>query len=225
MPARPASSLLRAGSALALTLIIAGCTPGGQFDPTEMLSSDIFNTKKTIPGQREPLFPNGVPGVENGVPPDLVKGYVPPPGPANTGDAAVGPAANAAVNPAAKTAAAEPEPKPKPKKPKPKPKIARAPAAPAHDAAFDRRPAPAAAPAGQSNWPNQPSSGQSQAPAQAGQTNWPAPSPANQVQTNWPAPPPANQVQTNWPPPPSTGQAQQSAQPGQSIWPNPPSTH
>jgi len=29
-----------------------------------MLSSDVFGTKKKIPGDREPLFPAGVPGAE-----------------------------------------------------------------------------------------------------------------------------------------------------------------
>jgi hypothetical protein len=186
MPTRRFSMLVRAGSALSLALVIGACTSGGQFDPTEVLSSDIFNTKKRVQGDREPLFPNGVPGTETGVPPDLVKGYQPPPEPppeqsADTGDAAAKPAA----------AAAKPEEKPKPK---PKPKVARqTPATPAHDAAWDQKagsitsqPAPAAAP-----------------PAQ---TNWPAP-PATQVQTNWPAPPPTQSSQTNWPaPPPKPGQ-------------------
>ena len=70
---------MRTGTALALVLVLAACTAGGQFDPTEVVSSDIFNTKKKISGEREPLFPQGVPGAEQGVPPDLVKGYQPPP--------------------------------------------------------------------------------------------------------------------------------------------------
>ena len=112
---RPALSF-RAGAALALVFVLAACTKGGQFDPTEMLSSDLFNTKKKIVGDREPLFPEGVPGAETGVPPDLVKGYQPPPEPA-----VVAPAANPNANAAAKTAEAAEKPKPKPK---PKPKVA-----------------------------------------------------------------------------------------------------
>src|SRR5690349_2336559 len=35
----------------------------------------IFDTKKKLPGVREPVFPEGVPGVTQGIPPELVKGY------------------------------------------------------------------------------------------------------------------------------------------------------
>ena len=76
-------SLLRAGSALALVLVLSSllgaCTKGGQFDPTELFNSDVFDSKKKLAGQREPLFPDGVPGTTTGVPADLVKGYQPPP--------------------------------------------------------------------------------------------------------------------------------------------------
>jgi hypothetical protein len=34
MPARSASLLFRVGSALAFVVVLAGCTQGGQFDPT-----------------------------------------------------------------------------------------------------------------------------------------------------------------------------------------------
>ncbi len=188
------SMLVRAGSALALLLVIGACTPGGQFDPTEMLSSDIFNTKKHVPGEREPLFPNGVPGTETGVPPDLVKGYQPPPDQsADASDAAATPA-RAAAKPA--EAAAKPEGKPKPK---PKPKVARA--KPPHDSAWDRKPVSPVQQSGQVAWPNPP-------PKQSAQTNWPAP-PAQSAQTNWPAPPPpAQSAQTNWPAPPPPKSAQ-----------------
>jgi len=199
MPTRPFPSLVWVGSALALALVLGGCTAGGQFDPTEVLSSDIFNTKKTLQGDREPLFPNGVPGAETGVPPDLVKGYQPPPEQAATENA------DTTIKPEAAPA------KPKPK-PKPKPAVARAPAPPPRDAAWDQKsasPVPPAAQPAQSPWPAPPQS----APAQ---TNWPAPPPTGQSQQAAPA------AQTNWPPPPPTGQAQQTAQPGQSIWPNPP---
>jgi hypothetical protein len=185
MPTRRFSMLVRTGSVLSLALVIGACTSGGQFDPTDMFSSDIFNTKKRVQGDREPLFPNGVPGTETGVPPDLVKGYQPPPEQsADSSDATAKPAA----------ATAKPEDKPKPK---PKPKVAgQTPAKPAHDAAWDQKagsptPQPAPTPA-------------SAPPAQG---NWPAP-PAAQVQTNWPAPPPTQSSQTNWPAPPPTKPAQ-----------------
>jgi hypothetical protein len=181
MPRGPSSSLFRVGSALALLFVLGACTAGGQFDPTEVVSTDLFNTKKKLNGDREPLFPQGVPGAETGVPPDLVKGYQPPPEPVapEAGDAA------------AKSAAAAEKPKPKPK-----PKVARAPAPQARDPVWNQK-APASAPppagqAAQSPWPAPPS--------QAGQGNWPAPPGAQSqaapaAQTNWPAPPPARQTQ------------------------------
>ena len=71
--------LFRLTSAGMLVLILGACTPGGQFDPTILLQSDMFDTKKKLQGDREPVFPGGVPGTTTGVPPDLVKGYQPPP--------------------------------------------------------------------------------------------------------------------------------------------------
>lgn len=188
MPRRKVPSLVRAGSALALLLVIAGCTSGGQFDPSEVFDSDLFNSKKKLQGEREPLFPNGVPGAETGVPPDLVKGYQPPPEQAaNNVDAA----AKSAAAPAAPATAAE---KPKPK-PKPKPKVARAPAtaAPAstaHDPAWDQKPISPTQQGGQSSWP---------AASQPAQTNWPAPPPTGQAQQA------AQPAQPNWPSPPASG--------------------
>jgi len=188
MPTRRFYSLVRVGSALAFVLVLAGCTPGGQFDPTEVLSTDVFGTKKKLAGDREPLFPNGVPGAETGVPPDLVKGYQPPPEQAaDSGDAA------------AKPAAAPAKPKPKPK---PKPKIARAPVQAPPNAAWNQKSAAPPQPA-QAAWPASPST-------QPAQTNWPAPPPTQPAQANWPAPPPTGQAQqaaqppqTNWPNPPA----------------------
>jgi hypothetical protein len=187
MPMRQPSLRVRAGLALGVVLVLGACTPGGQFDPTEMLSTDIFETKKKLQGDREPVFPQGVPGAETGVPPDLVKGYQPPPEPpavqsTEASKPAAKPAATAAVKP----------------KPKPKPQVARAPAAtpaqgsptsatPAHDPVWDQKGA-APPPPAQSPWPATPAS-------QPAQTNWPTPPsaapapPASSAQTNWPAPP------------------------------------
>ncbi len=55
----------------AISTALAGCS-GGSFDPTDMM--DWFDTKKKVPGERRPVFPEGVPGVEQGVPKDLYKG-------------------------------------------------------------------------------------------------------------------------------------------------------
>jgi hypothetical protein len=83
--------------ALSLALLPAGC---GSFDPTSIFESDFFSTKKKLPGERQPVFPEGTPGVSQGVPAEMVKGYQPPPEPE--------PAQVAAEK-------AKPKPKPKPK--------------------------------------------------------------------------------------------------------------
>ncbi len=93
MRRRSRPSLLQIGSALALVAVLAGCTKGGQFDPTELLNSDAFDSKKKLKGDREAVFPNGVPGTTTGVPPDLVKGYQPPPDQADADANAPAPAA------------------------------------------------------------------------------------------------------------------------------------
>jgi len=58
----------------ALAILISGCaalnTPS--FDPTDWL--DFLDTKKRAVGDRHPVFPEGVPGVAQGVPPELLKG-------------------------------------------------------------------------------------------------------------------------------------------------------
>src|SRR5579863_789132 len=115
MTFRYRSWLLRAGAALALMLVLEGCTKGGQFDPTTLLDNDMFDSKTKLKGQRVPLFPNGVPGTTTGVPADLVKGYQPPPDQTDA-DATAG-AQNAP--PAAEPAKPQPQ-----TKPKPKPKVA-----------------------------------------------------------------------------------------------------
>ena len=162
---RPVPALIRIVLPLALLLVLAACTPGGQFDPTTIFANDMFDTKKKLQGQREPVFPNGVPGTNSGVPPDLVKGYQPPP---------EDPAADA--NAGQDGAAAQPKPEPKAKpKPKPKPQVARAPApAPTRITVSPGGAPPATAPpadaAQQSPWPASPQQG-----AQPSQSRWPDP--------------------------------------------------
>jgi len=58
---------------VALSSALAGCGGGlNNFDPTDML--DFLDTKKKLPGERKPVFPEGVPGLEQGVPKELYKG-------------------------------------------------------------------------------------------------------------------------------------------------------
>ena len=67
--------MVRVASGLALVLSLSNCS---SFDPTDL--ADVFvGQKKPLPGERKPLFPDGTPGVTPGLPPDLVKGYQPPP--------------------------------------------------------------------------------------------------------------------------------------------------
>jgi hypothetical protein len=58
-------------------LALAGCD---SFDPLDKFQEwDIMGSGKTpLQGPRREVFPSGVPGVPQGVPPDLVKGYQPP---------------------------------------------------------------------------------------------------------------------------------------------------
>ena len=192
-------SILRAGSALAFVLVLlpflGACTKGGQFDPTELLNNDMFDSKKKLSGQREAVFPSGVPGATSGVPADLVKGYQPPPDPADA-DASQPPPGGGAPGAGPKTAAATADAKPKPK-PKPRPKIATAPAeAPAQDPIWNQtQPARGPTRINVGAKPAAPAPAQDQGASSGAQSqpNWPAPSqqmtPAQQVQTNWPAPP------------------------------------
>src|SRR5437016_5109188 len=65
--------LIAACVLMAFSGALGGCSSGfGGFDPTDLL--DFLDTKKKLPGERKPVFPDGVPGLEQGVPKDLYKG-------------------------------------------------------------------------------------------------------------------------------------------------------
>lgn len=123
--------LITAAVLIALSGALAGCGSTGNFDPTDLL--DFLDTKKKLPGERKPVFPEGVPGLEQGVPKDLYKGArqqvddpaqaaaaAPPPeepkskrGAKSKGKQAAAPAdADAAPEEEGSTAAAPPAPKP-----------------------------------------------------------------------------------------------------------------
>ncbi|MCW5693358.1 MAG: hypothetical protein KIT48_13450 [Pseudolabrys sp.] len=161
------------------TPMIAGCA---NFDPDNL---DIFglNEKKKLPGQREDLFPGGVPGVTQGIPPEYRKGAQEAPDAGYNVPAEPGTRAAAAAS----TPAAEPEkpkakPKPKPRQAaRPKPtRIEAAPAQAAPTQPVQAQPAPAPAaqqPAASSGWPAPaPSGGSSSSSA------WPAPQPSGTFQ-------------------------------------------
>ena len=168
--------------ALSLGVLLAGCEG---FDPTSFMDSDFFNTKKRLPGERKPVFPEGTPGVTQGVPKDLVKGYQP-------AEQVQEPQPTAQAQPAEPTPEAKAEAKPKPK---PKPKVVAKPKDESGPTAITIRPSQEQA---QSQQP-----AQSQEPAQ--------PQARTQSQVQWPDPPPMQQpgsVQSSgavaWPDPPPT---------------------
>jgi hypothetical protein len=139
---------------IALGLGVAGCESLPDFE-------NMFNTKKRLPGERKEVFPGGVPGVTQGVPPELMKG--------NQAAVSVDGATPAAATAEVQAAPPPEKPKPAPKKrvaAKPKP----APAAPAEPPAQQSQqsqpasgawPAPAAQskPSGNSVWPEAPPTG------------------------------------------------------------------
>jgi hypothetical protein len=213
MRARGNFSLFRLGVMLALASALAACTKGGQFDPTTLLDSDMFDNKKPLPGKRDLVFPQGVPGAATGIPADLYKGYTPPPQQAADAGGAATPILPPGVGPAKSEAQVKPRPKPRLK---PKPKLARAPASTRRteiSIGLPKHPKPAGQPQAQpasAAWPASPAAGQ----ARPSQTVWPAPPSTSQAQSS----------QSIWPAPPPTGGAQPAGQPSQSIWPNPPAT-
>ncbi len=64
--------LISATVLIALASALSGCGSMGSFDPSDLL--DFLDTKKKLPGERKAVFPDGVPGLEQGVPKDLYKG-------------------------------------------------------------------------------------------------------------------------------------------------------
>src|ERR1700756_3486242 len=71
---RRSQRLIAATVLLALTGVLGGCSSAGSWDPSDLL--DFLDTKKKLPGERKPVFPDGVPGLEQGVPKELYKGEV-----------------------------------------------------------------------------------------------------------------------------------------------------
>src|SRR6204780_3798052 len=71
---RLSQRLIAAAVLIALSGGLAGCGGGGfrNGDPTDLL--DFLDTKKKLPGERKPVFPEGVPGLDQGVPKELYKG-------------------------------------------------------------------------------------------------------------------------------------------------------
>ena len=70
---RRSQRLIAAVVLISLSGVLAGCSDSlSNWDPTDLL--DFLDTKKKIPGDRKPVFPEGVPGLEQGVPKRAVQG-------------------------------------------------------------------------------------------------------------------------------------------------------
>jgi len=165
-----------------LALSLGGCANLSDFtiDPAEWLAGDWFGNKKKLAGERKPIFPEGVPGVSRGVPPELVRGYQQQPD-VEQDDLLT------------RQATGNEEPKSKPKS-KPKPKVAAKPA----PAPTQSRPTPITV-----RRPETPP-GQQQPAAE----QWPDPTPPRQQPgaVQWPNPPPPGAASSagQWPDPPPT---------------------
>lgn len=166
--AAPRTCLLVLGAALAALcagLGLSGCASSTgeiELDPAYWFPDG----KKKLPGERREVFPGGVPGVTQGIPPELVRGN---------------PAQQAAQEQA--LAPVQPEPAPQAEeKPRPRPKkVARPRPAPPPEP----EPQAQAAPRQQQQQQQQPA-GAWPAPAQAQQQQPQAPAAGA-----WPAPPPS----------------------------------
>jgi hypothetical protein len=136
------------------TALVSGC------DSLDTLT--LFDTKTKLSGDRKPVFPEGVPGVTPGVPPEMVKGYREP--------VAEAPPAVPVEQPKA----AEAKPKAAEAKPTPKPHAVQAAAKPKPAPAVQAQAAPPPAPATTATapWPSQPQQPQQQQPQ--AQAPWPS---------------------------------------------------
>jgi hypothetical protein len=160
---------------------LAGCE-NVDFDKLDFLG---LSQKKPLPGVRKPLFPEGVPGVSQGIPKEYQKSYVEQQQQQQLNDSALnqpaaGPGANSDTADK-KTAAIQPAEMPKPK--------------PKRTVKHKTKPKPPAT---------------TVAPVDSGQTTeqqsspWPAPGQQQQQQQSspWPA---SGQQQSPWPSTPPTG--------------------
>ncbi|RQH15059.1 hypothetical protein [Bradyrhizobium sp. RP6] len=169
--------LIAAAVLIAFTGVLGGCS---SFDPSDML--DFLDTKKKLPGDRKPVFPEGVPGLEQGVPKELYKGAQQQPDP------------NAPA-----VAALPAEPPPEPAKP-----------AKGAKAAKSRQPvaaAPAEAPAGEVDGEAQPEAAPAAPPPKHKivRRRTTAPPPDQPVQQAQPAQPAQQQTQSAFPAPLPSG--------------------
>lgn len=182
---RPFHRIILLAVLVAVAPALAGCE---DFD-MEKLDVLGLSKKKPLPGKREDVFPSGVPGVTQGIPPEYMKGYQEKQQAANANAAQPGEPADKAAAGAAENPGAAEEPAEKPKaKPTPKKRIAKR--KPKPPAAAAPTPQPAGQQPAQAPWPD---AGQQQQPQQSNQAPWPdqGRQPPQQQSAPWPSAPPA----------------------------------
>jgi hypothetical protein len=169
--------VIPAAAVLMAALSLSACSgTSSNFDPTDWITGEFFDTKTKLPGDRKAVFPEGVPGVPEGVPKELVKGNQQQ---QPVMEASAAPAAEPApaAKPAPKRQAAKPVARPRTASAPPRPVAARTASPP--QAQPQAQPQPASQPA--VAWPD-PNTGRT--PAQ------PAASSPPSTQANWPPPDP-----------------------------------
>ena len=194
---------------IALAPMLAACESLDDFDLDKL---DIFglSKKKPLPGERHDVFPGGVPGVTQGIPPEYLKSNVDKQQAAEAAAAAAQQKADAEKDEEAAKKRAEEEAAAKNPKPKPKKKIVRRePEKPPMQVTIPRRP--------QNKQAAPPAQGAQQGPQQGTQQGtqapWPSSSPPPQQSGQQSAAPQQAQPQ----------QAQQPQQQQESVWsPAPP---
>lgn len=150
-----------------LMLISFALTAGAFTTACDTLDNlEFWDAKKKLAGDRKPVFPEGVPGVSQGIPPELMRGYQEPQTEANAAPGGEPTATGSTGADKKAEPAAKPKPKPKPvaqKKPPPPPEQAEAPAPQPQpqSSGAAAKPWPSAQPQTQPQaaWPSAPSSG------------------------------------------------------------------
>jgi hypothetical protein len=168
---------------VAVGIGVSGCETSDAVDKVQNAMQDFnpFGTaKKPLPGERKALFPEGVPGVEQGVPTELMRGS------SRSPDAVPEPVVAA-------PRVAEPKPRARRVRTTAAPPVQRAPRA-------SRKQQRTAEPPSDGVWPSPPQTTAGSQPArqapdpqpaqQQGGPAWPAPAPSSQpTPTVWPDPP------------------------------------
>jgi hypothetical protein len=170
--------LISAAVLIALASALSGCGSTSGWDPTDML--DFLDTKKPLPGERKKVFPEGVPGLEQGVPKQLYRGAAAEPAPEAVAPPVEQPKPSRAAKPKSRSkpavATAPPAPQPDAEAPVEEGSTAVAPPAPKPAKQTRRRSVTAPPP------DPEPQAAAPAAPAQQSSSPFPAPLPGGSFQ-------------------------------------------